>query len=104
MPVMIASDLLIEHAGHRLRLRGEANLLIAEFESLSALRQFRKGLSATGNRLPPVLHLPGLDEVTVRVRLRNRDIALVDTRDFTATVTLRWWALIATLLRLPARA
>ena len=103
MPVTIASDLLLEQAGNRLKLRGEANQLVAEFDSLSALRRVKRSLPSLGGRLPESLRLPGLDQVSISVRVRGRDIALAKTTNHALSVRLRWGALLATLLHLPGR-
>ena len=103
MSVMIASDLLVEHSGHRMRLRGEGSTLAAEFDSLSALRLMRRALPATGTRLPESLRLPGLDEVRILVEVRGRIVAEVHTAGHTASVRTRWLGLLATVLHLPVR-
>lgn len=103
MPVTIASDLLLEQAGHRMKLRGDANRLVAEFDSLSALRSVKRSLPALPGRLPESLRLPGLDEVEILIRVRGRDIARATTANHSLSVRPRWGALLATLLHLPAR-
>ena len=103
MPVVIASDLHLELSGHRMRLRGEGSRLVAEFDSLTSLRSMRRSLPALGNRLPAVLRLPGLDAVHIRVQVRGRTVAEVDTTDHSATVRPRWLSLLATVLHLPSR-
>ena len=103
MPVVIASDLHVEHSGHRMRLRGEGSRLVAEFDSLASLRSMRRSLPAPGNRLPASLRLPGLDAVRIQVRVRGRTIAEVETTDHAANVHPRWLSLLATMLHLPVR-
>ena len=103
MSVLIASDLLIEHSGHRMRLCGKANSLVAEFDSLAALRSWRRSLPALGTPLPATFRLPGLDGISIQIRVRGRTIALVSTRDFTTSVKVRWLGLLAAVLRLPSR-
>ena len=103
MPVTIASELLLEQAGNRMKLRGEANRLVAEFDSVSSLRRVKRSLPPLKGRLPESLRLPGLDEVSILVRVRGRDIAQANTSNHSLSVKLRWGALLATLLHLPAR-
>ena len=103
MSITVASELMIEHSGHRLRLRGEANSLAAEFDSFGALRAFRRALPGGRLRLPGSLRLPGMDSISVEVLVRGRVVAFMNTQDFLVSVRFRWLALLATFLRLPVR-
>lgn len=103
MPLQIDSDLRLEFEGHDLSLRSEGESLVAEFSSLSALKCLRKRIALRPGPLPKALRLPGLDELTARVVVRGRTIAVLENRDYVATVRPAWLALISTLLHFPAR-
>ena len=103
MSVTLASDLLVEHSGHQMRLRGEGSSLVAEFDSLSAIRVMRRSLPSPGTRLPEPLRLPGLDAVEVEVRVRGRAVAEVLAHDHALNVRVLWLGLFAAILHLPVR-
>ena len=103
MPHQIDSDLRLEFEGHDLSLRSEGQSLVAEISSLSALRCLRRMTALRPGPLPRALHLPGLDELTARVVVRGRTIAVLENHDHVASVRPDWLALISTLLHLPAR-
>ena len=103
MSLQIESDLRLEFEGHSLHVRDEGDDLVAEFSSLSAARRLRSSLPVAAGPLPEVCRLPGSDEINARIEVRGRVVATLDTRDHVATVRMRWWGAIATLLRLPSR-
>jgi hypothetical protein len=84
-----------------LSLRDEGEGLVVEFSSLAAVRRLRRSLPLRPGPLPPILQLPGLDEITARVVVRGRTVAVLDTRGHVASLSLSWWGLVATLLHLP---
>jgi hypothetical protein len=47
------------------------------------------------------MRFPGLDEITGRVVVRGRTIAVLATRGYVAKVNPAWWGLLATLLHFP---
>lgn len=103
MPIQIESDLRLEFEGHDLSLRNEGDSLVAEFSSLSALTCLRRRIPFRPGPLPEVLRVPGLDELTARVVVRGRTIAVLANRGHVASIRPAWLALISTLLHLPAR-
>ena len=102
MSLHIESDLRLEFEGHELSLRDDGDDLVAEFSSLTAVRRLKRTLKVRPGPLPPVCRLPGLDEITARVVVRGRTVAVLDTRGHSANVKPVWLGLIATLLHLPA--
>jgi len=103
MQLEIQSDLTLEFEGHELRLRNEDRRLVAEFSSLSALRCLRRRIPLRPGPLPETLRVPGMDDLTARVMVRGRTIAVLANRGYVASIRPAWLSLIATLLHLPAR-
>ena len=103
MSLHIESDLHLDFEGHSLHVRDEGDDLVAEFSSLSAARCLRSSLPIGPGPLPQSCRLPGLDEINARIEVRGRVVATLETRDHVATIRMRWWGAIATLLRLPSR-
>lgn len=103
MPIEIHSDLSLAFEGHELSLRNEGASLVAEFSSLSAVRRLRRTLPLEPGPLPEVMRFPGLDELTTRVVVRGRTIAVLATSNHVASIRMRWWGLFATMMRLPRR-
>ena len=103
MSVRIETDLDLEFEGHELSLRNEGSSLVAEVSSLSALRLLRRRLPLKPGPMPEVMRLPGLDEITARVVIRGRTVAVLDTRNHVAAVKPAWWGLLATMLHLPKK-
>jgi hypothetical protein len=101
MSVQIETDISLEFEGHELSLRNEGDSLVAEFSSLSARRRLRQVVPLRPGPIPEVMRFPGLDEITGRVVVRGRTIAVLATRGYVAKVNPAWWGLLATLLHFP---
>ena len=103
MSVEIHTDITLEFEGHELTLRNEGPSLVAEFSSLSALRHLRRRLPLKPGPMPQLMRFPGLDEITARVVVRGRTVAVLATRHYVAAVTPDWWGLLATALHFPKK-
>ena len=100
MAPLISSDLHLGFGEHSLRIRGEANRLVAELQSISALMKLRRLLPMRPGPLPAALHAMELD-LEVRIRVRGREVALVRARERVVSVRTSWWSLLKSALRIP---
>ena len=100
MAPLIASDLHVEFGEHSLRIRGEANRLVAELQSITARMKLRRTVPVRPGPLPAIFQSIGLD-LEIRVRVRGRDVGSLRARENVVSVRTSWWGLLKSVFRIP---